>query len=309
MSSHADKGVVLKLCAALLPGIVAMTWLWGWGVLWNAGFAVLFCYGVEIICLTLRQQALTLDVGTLFTGLLIAICLPPFMSVHALLLAALAAIGLAKHAFGGPGRHLFNPAMVGFAVVLVSFPEALSWPRALSDIPEDMLLTGATLLSDFRYRSGMTGTEFATTYAPLISHQFWVAMAFALGGAVLLGLRIIPWRLPAALALGVALGALFGYDQGSSVGHGGWWFHMTQGGLMAAAFFVVTDPVTHPVGTRQQWLYGILIGLLIYLIRAFGAYPDGIAFAVLLANCATPLLDRASAKLTTADTTTEAERS
>jgi len=287
--------------SALTPGIAAMVYLWGPGVLWNIAFASLFCCVIEALSLLLSGTHKPRDVGfhlqdctALVTAWLIAICVPPFTSPELLLLASLAAIGLAKHAYGGMGRNVFNPAMVGYAVVLVCFPQSLAtWPSAnLADVD---ILSGATLLTEFRYRSGITTHEFDLAYAAIASKQTFIALCFLAGGVLLACKNLLAWRVPAAMFTALGACALLGYDQGSSLSLGSAWFHWTSGGFVAAAFFVATDPVTHPRGHRQQIIFGCIIAVFIYAIRAYGAYPDGIAFAVLFANCLTPLLNRVSA--------------
>lgn len=284
--------IMLRVCLALLPGIAALTYLWGWGIIWNVVCCSVLCLVAEVLMSLLRRTtplAYIKDGSTLVTALLLSICLPPFADVAVMAVAVAVAIGLVKHAYGGLGRNIFNPAMAGYAAILVSFPVALSqWPSPA----EIDGFSGATLLTDFRYRSGLTSSEFLKAYEAAYSAQQLIAAAFLLGGIGLVLLKLIHWRVPAAVALGIAIAALFGYDQGASTSTGGWIFHLTAGGTLAAAFFVVTDPVTLPARAVHQWLAGATIGVLIYLIRAFGAYPDGIAFAVLLVNCATPLLDR-----------------
>lgn len=287
---------MLCVLLAMLPGILATLDTWGLGILWNLAWLLLFCVVIEWLCLTISNRPLAThslkDLSAVVTAVLIALCLPPYTSAYILLVASLAAIGLAKHAYGGLGRNVFNPAMVGFAIVLVSFPDALNiWPSLLGVTDG---LTGATQLSEFRYREGMTTAEFDLRFARTIAAQDLIAALFIAGGLVLLSLKIITWHIPAGCLLGLALASLFGYDQGSSQSHGSVIFHLFSGGFAMAMFFVATDPVSHPRDKRHQVLYGIVIGLLTYLIRAFGVFPDGIAFAVLLANCMTPLLNRAT---------------
>ena len=191
-----------RVCLALVPGIAAMTYVWGWGVLWNIAWLILFCCVLESL-FTLNARTTTVTDGSaVLTALLMAICLPPFVGLHVLVVAALFAIGLAKFAYGGLGRNLFNPAMVGYAAVLVSFPTALSqWPNA-SDA-----LSGATLLTEFRYREGLTSAEFLLNVTGRWEAHVWLALAFGLGGVALLVMKIIHWRLPAAVTVGIALAA------------------------------------------------------------------------------------------------------
>jgi electron transport complex protein RnfD len=290
------RSIMLWAIGALLPGLAAFTWLHGPGVLANAAGLVALCMLVEASCVAIKRGRglrdawqTTADGSAALTGLLIAICLPPYVDVIVLLVAAIASIGIAKHAYGGLGQNTFNPAMVGYAVILVSYPEALAaWPTQ-SAIDG---LSGATLLTQFRYREALTTAEFAMRYAVDTRATDVVAIAFLAGGLLLVYKRIIAWRIPLAVLATVALCAIIGYDQGSSSSHGTIWFHCATGGLMAAAFFVATDPVTHPMRANHQIVFGILIGLMVFWIRAQGSYPDGIAFAVLLANCATPFLNR-----------------
>ena len=248
------------------------------------GVLILLSCAVEALCT--RTHTSVYDGSAVLTAVLLALCMPPWMDFHVLAVAALASIGLAKCAYGGLGRNLFNPAMVGYAVVLISFPPHLvGWPSTDA-------FSGATLLTEFRYREGLTSDEFDHAYQLALGEARMIAASFLIGGIALLSLKLVHWRLPLAMVCGLGVAALFGYDQGSSGSLGGLSFHLISGGTVMAAFFVVTDPVTRPQAARDQWIFGILIGVLIYAMRGLSAYPDGIAFAVLLANSVTPLLDR-----------------
>lgn len=297
--------IMYVVLAALLPGIIAMTSVWGVGVLINVILLSCCCVAIELACLALRGAELMKnwrfhlsDGSALVTAWLIAICIPPFAGMDSLgliLVAAIAAIAMAKHAYGGLGRNTFNPAMVGYAVVLISYPAALgTWPPLVEAATGQSLdaLSGATLLSEYRFRTGLTENEFSARFAVAIAQQQTIAATFALGGGVLLYLKLVAWRIPLAILISVGICAMFGYDSGSSFGHGSAWFHWINGGLIAAAFFIATDPVTHPNSPRDQIIFGVIVGVTIYVIRAFGAFPDGIAFAILFANCTTPMLNR-----------------
>ena len=290
---------------ALMPGIAGMTYYFGVGILWNVFWLSAFSLATEVFVVVIRTGTLAPsalqapmlnnigDGSTFLAAWLIAICLPPFVEVDILTIAAVTAIGLAKHAYGGLGNNIFNPAMVGYAVILLSFPQALAaWPAlgGVENLAADTL-SGATYLSEFRYRDAMTVDEFLLNN-PQVMHQQIIAGLFLLGGLSLIYLRIISWRIPLALLLTVGLLASVTYDQGSTQSMGSAWFHWTTGGTIAAAFFVATDPVTHPSRPSHQIIFAISIGILLFVIRTQGNLPDGIAFAVLLANCATPLLNR-----------------
>ena len=175
--------------------------------------------------------------------------------------------------------------------MLVSYPAAMgAWPPLLDGH------TGATALTEFRYRDGLTAAE-AFRQNPAFG-QFggygweWANLAFAAGGLLLWGLRLIAWRVVAGFLVTLCVLALAFHDGGSSASAGGPLLHLLSGGTLLAAFFVITDPVTHPGARPGQWLFGALTAALTFVIRAWGGYPDGIAFAVLLGNAATPLLDR-----------------
>ena len=297
--------VMAWVLVALLPGLAGMTFYFGLGVLWNLFWLSALCLATEVLVVALRTGSLSPallraplqnnlgDGTTLLAAWLIAICLPPYVSIQILAVATLASIGLAKHAYGGLGNNIFNPAMVGYAVILLSFPQALAaWPAlgGAENLASDAL-SGATYLSEFRYRDAMTVDEFLLNN-PQVMHQQIIAGLFLLGGLGLIYLRIISWRIPLALLITVGLLASVTYDQGSTQSMGSAWFHWATGGTMAAAFFVATDPVTHPSRHSHQIIFAISIGILLFVIRTQGNLPDGIAFAVLLANCATPLLNR-----------------
>ena len=297
--------VMAWVLVALLPGLAGMTFYFGLGVFWNLFWLSALCLATEVLVVALRTGSLSPallraplqnnlgDGTTLLAAWLIAICLPPYVSIQILAVAALASIGLAKHAYGGLGNNIFNPAMVGYAVILLSFPQALAaWPAlgGAENLASDAL-SGATYLSEFRYRDAMTVDEFLLNN-PQVMHQQIIAGLFLLGGLGLIYLRIISWRIPLALLITVGLLASVTYDQGSTQSMGSAWFHWATGGTMAAAFFVATDPVTHPSRHSHQIIFAVSIGILLFVIRTQGNLPDGIAFAVLLANCATPLLNR-----------------
>lgn len=297
--------VMAWVLVALLPGLAGMTFYFGLGVLWNLFWLSALCLATEVLVVALRTGSLSPallraplqnnlgDGTTLLAAWLIAICLPPYVSIQILAVAALASIGLAKHAYGGLGNNIFNPAMVGYAVILLSFPQALAaWPAlgGAENLASDAL-SGATYLSEFRYRDAMTVDEFLLNN-PQVMHQQIIAGLFLLGGLGLIYLRIISWRIPLALLITVGLLASVTYDQGSTQSMGSAWFHWATGGTMAAAFFVATDPVTHPSRHSHQIIFAVSTGILLFVIRTQGNLPDGIAFAVLLANCATPLLNR-----------------
>lgn len=290
--------VMLRVLLAMLPGIAVSVVYLGPGVLVNILLAALFASVFEWFAQYLRgrQRALRKQDGSVWiSAALLGLAIPPLSPWWIVLIAAAGAILLAKHAYGGLGQNLFNPAMAGYALVLVLFPAQLSghWPA-----PEGQFdgHTMATALDVFKQNHAQTVAEWWRTHP-----QFgdwggygweWINLAFLCGGFYLLQQKIFTWHVPVFLLATLGLLAALFYDNGSSGSAGSPLYHGFSGATMLGAFFVATDPVTAPGSARARMLYGALIGALIFLIRAAGQYPDGIAFAVLLANAATPLLDR-----------------
>ena len=269
---------------ALTPGVAVSTYFYGHEQLVLITTCVVGAIVSELAC-TRRFVDLT-DTSAIVTGLLIALCLPVATPWFIGLIAVVIAIALAKHAFGGLGQNVFNPAMAGYAVVLVGFP---------SLVLEFDAVSGATALDKLAHRQGLTIAEisqdpaFGTLGAE--KHE-WLNAAYLIGGLYLLGLRVISWHMPMFMILGMGTIALFLDDGGSSHSHGSPLFNWFAGGTMLAAFFIVTDPTTSPSNRWGASLYAFGIGAIAMLIRKYSSWPDGFAFAVLLANCFVPLLNR-----------------
>ncbi len=294
MAALTTRRIMVTVLAALVPGIAALCWFHGLGYLPRILFAALLGLTLEAVALHLQRRPLMPALGdgsTLLTCVLVTIALPPGIALQVLAVAIVAAVGIGKHVYGGLGSNPFNPAVVGYAVVLVSFPAELArWPVVTDG------LSGATALTALRYREGQTVAEVFAVDPVLGTFGGygweWINLAFLAGGVALMVLRLAAWRVPLALLGTLGFAALLGYDAGSSGSLGSPAFHWLSGGTCLAAFFFATDPVTHPVSARGQILFGCLIGLIAFVVRGFGNYPDGIAFGILLANAATPYLDR-----------------
>jgi len=280
---------MLRTGAALIPALVAATYCFGPGVLLNLAVTVSAGVAMEAGWVWARFRTLDAvkDGSTPVTCTLIAISVPPGLEPGILVFAVVMGVILAKQFYGGIGKNVFNPAMVGYAAALVAFPAHFAdWDA----------LTGATALDALRFRGGATIAEVwrQPAFGAIGAHGFEIVNAAALvGGLYLCVTRIANWRMPVGVLGALGACAALGYDNGSSASLGSPLFHWFSGGTMLAAFFIATDPVTSPSSPRAQWIFGVAIGVLIFLIRSFGGYPDGIAFAVLLANLAAPALDRA----------------
>lgn len=277
-----------RVLVALAPAIGAATWAFGPMVLAHCAVALLAGAVCDAASRRLRGRPWIpfADRSTPVTCLLIAIAMPPTAPVWIVAVAVGIAIVMAKELYGGLGRNVFNPAMAGYAAVLVAYPQALAY------IDAD---TGATALDALRFRGAVTVDDIAqgAAFGAVGAAGFELVNAAAmLGGIYLVAVGVAHWRIPAAVLAGIALPAVVFYDGGSSASLGSPLFHWFAGATMLAAFFIATDPVTAPRAAAGQWLFGIGIGALIFAIRGAGGYPDGVAFAVLLGNLATPVLDR-----------------
>jgi electron transport complex protein RnfD len=311
--------MMLAVVYALLPGCVAYIYFFGWGLLVNMVLAIVFALVVEAIMLRLRKRPVLpflSDGSAVVTAMLLALALPTLAPWWLVLIGVGFAIVIAKHLYGGLGYNPFNPAMVGYAVLLIAFPrEMTAWLPA--DIHHmgfldslrytlfDALPTGTTLdsitaatpLDTVKTELGLDHTldEIFTSHSGLFGsvagHGWeWINLMFMLGGLILIYRKIISWRIPLAL-LGslfiiATLFALPAPDIRPSP-----WFHLFGGAAMLGAFFIATDPVTAATTPRGQLIYGAGAGILIYVIRTWGGYPDAVAFAVLLMNMAAPTID------------------
>ena len=294
MAALSTPRIMLTVLVALLPGAAALIGFFGFGYVPRLVFATGVGLALEALLLNLQNRPVApalRDGSTVVTCTLLTLALPPGVGFGALAVAVVAAVGLGKHLYGGLGANPFNPAVVGYTVALVSFPgELAAWPAATDG------MTGATALTTLRYREGQTVAEIwsaAQGFGGLGGYGWeWANAAFLGGGIMLMALRIAAWRVPVALLGTLGVLAALGYDSGSSQSLGSPVFHWLSGGTCLAACFFATDPVTHPVTARGQVLFGCIVGAVAYAVRGFGNYPDGLAFGILLANGATPYLDR-----------------
>lgn len=281
------EAIMFRVVAALLPCIATATVAFGTFVLVQCAVALVAGAVVEGCARAARRQPLRIfaDGAAPVTCLLIALAIPPSSPLWIAPVAVLVGLGLAREAYGGMGRNVFNPAMAGYAAVLVAWPHALTWFDGQ---------TGATALDALRFRGATTVDEAFSnaTFGVVGGRGFeWVNAAALVGGLYLVATRIVHWRIPVAVLVGMGLPALALHDDGSSESLGSPLFHWFSGATMLGAFFIATDPVTAPRSAGHQWLFGVGIGAVTFLIRATGAYPDGLAFAVLLGNLAAPALD------------------
>jgi len=318
-SSVAD--VMRQVLYALIPGIAAHCWFFGPGILVQILLAVGFALGFEAAMLKIRHQPLRshlLDFSAVVTAVLFTLCLPPLVPWWIAFLGMFFAIVMAKHLYGGLGHNVFNPAMVGYVVVLICFPQAmtqwlpatapgswsLGWWDSIATIFSGQLpaslhwdaISQATPLDSLRtgVSAGLTVEEIRSS---AIFGDFggrgweWIANWYALGGLWLLWRRIISWQVPVTMITSVVLLGLLAYllDSGSNPSP---LQHVFSGALVLGAFFIATDPVSGCTSDRGRLIFGAGVGIFTLVIRRWGGYPDGVAFAVLLMNMAAPLIDR-----------------
>jgi len=294
---------------ALLPATAAALWYFGLSALLI--ILVSICGAVLTEWLFTdkekRQFALS-DTSAGLTGLLIALTLPPGLPLWMAFLGGAVSIGLGKVIWGGLGSNLFNPALLGRAFLLGTFPIAMTtWGAAGS--PGDFFQIHSSNLAMPFMQAQIDSISAATPLGLMKFEQQGTALwslfigntagsigetsslLLLLGGLYLLVRRSIDWRIPAAIFITATLFSLLmlltGGDQYPSP-----LFTLFSGGLLLGAFFMATDPVTSPLTPRGCWIFGIGIGFLVVLIRFFGGLPEGMLYAVLLMNAATPLIDR-----------------
>lgn len=278
-------GLVL---VALLPG-AAMQWhLYGAGVLAQLAVCLATALATEAALLALRGRPLAAlgDLSALVTGALLALCLPAGAPWWLGATGTAFALVFGKHVYGGLGQNPFNPAMLGYVVLLIAFPAAMStWPGVDA-------LTQATPLDVVRTElaRGVTLTEIGADPRLAGDAAAWLAVAWCAGGALLLATRVIRWHAPVAMLATLALLAAL-FHGGDADQHPGALFHLTSGAALFGAFFIVTDPVSGATSNTGRLWFGAGVGALTWAIRTHGGYPDGVAFAVLLMNAAVPLID------------------
>lgn len=311
--------VMAWVLAALVPGIAVHAWVFGPGILVTLALATATAVVAEAVMLKLRgypAKPFLTDFSAIVTAWLLALSLPSLAPWWLIVTGTLFAIVVAKHLYGGLGQNIFNPAMVGYAVLIVSFPvQMTAWPGPLTltatpltladsatiifgGAPAALLdaVTMATPLDALRtgLLQQLTVDEIMTQ--PIFGHTGgtgfeWLALAFLAGGLALWALRIISWRVPMAFLAGVWLtaGFLYFYDAGR---YGAPWFHLFAPSVMLGAFFIATDPVSGSTTPLGKLIFGFVAGVLTIVIRTWGGYPDGVAFAILLMNLSVPLIDQ-----------------
>lgn len=283
--------LMMHVIIALIPAVLVALYYFGLGAAIVIATSIIGCVAVEYLItkFMLGQKPSIGNLSAVLTGLLLALNLPSNLPVWTVLIGCVVAIGIGKMTFGGLGCNIFNPALVGRVFLLLSFPVAMTtWP-----IPGENLTaytdatTGATVLgllkqniiapSDVCLLNGAIGNMGGSLGE--VS-----AIALIIGFIYMLCMKVITWHIPVSI---IATVALFSLCVGAPVG-----IELLSGGLMLGAIFMATDYVTSPMSHKGQLLYGVMIGIITLVIRLWGAYPEGMSFAILIMNGVTPLINR-----------------
>lgn len=302
-SADSVRKNMLNVIIALIPAWLVSLFAFGWGTLIVTAISIAACVLFEwlISKFILHQKTTIGDCSAILTGLLLAFNLPSNLPWWIIVIGALVAIGIAKMSFGGLGQNIFNPALIGRVFLLIAFPvQMTTWPRPLSwhtsyidaetaatplSIMKNAIKTGdATLLEElpdlWNLLTGYMGGSLGEISA----------LALLLGGIYLLCTKTITWHIPVSILSTVAIFSgllcICGVQGAANP--------LTQlltGGIMLGAIFMATDYVTSPMTNWGQIIYGIGIGILVMVIRTWGAYPEGMSFAILIMNAVTPLIN------------------
>lgn len=313
--------LMLQVMVALVPGALILLWFFGWGVLFNLLLATGAAIAAEAACIKLRNRPVRSaisDGSAILTGLLLGLSLPPLAPWWIPVSGSLFAIVVAKQLYGGLGYNPFNPAMVGYVVLIISFPlQMTQWPAPQGageavllpfmdslrlvfsgNLPAGITLDGVTMATPLDLSKTQLGLNY--TWSEIWQNPSlgnfggygweWVNLAFLAGGLWMWKRNVIHLQIPLGM-----LGALFVVSLlfyiADPDSFGSPFFHLFSGATMLGAFFIATDPVSAATTRRGRLYYGAGIGLLTYIIRTWGGYPDGVAFAVLLMNMAAPTID------------------
>ena len=311
--------MMLAVIYALIPGTLVYIHFFGFGVLINIFIAVITALICEAAILKIRNRPIKpfiYDGTAVLTAILLALALPTLTPWWLPALGSAFAIIIAKHLYGGMGYNPFNPAMVGYAMLLIAFPkEMTAWIPAethglsffdslnyslLETLPAGMsydALTMATPLDSIKTQLslGYTLDEIKTANSSLFGNIAgygweWINILFLIGGIILIAIKVISWHIPVSMLGALAFMAMiFNFSDAGS--YPSISFHLFGGAAMLGAFFIATDPVTAAASNKGRLIYGAGIGVLVYVIRTWGGYPDAIAFSVLLMNMAVPMID------------------
>jgi electron transport complex protein RnfD len=289
--------IMFTVVIALLPAVAASVYFFRLRAVGLYVSCLVACLITESIFLWVRKKPLQSlwDGSVVITGLLVAMTLPPTVSLELAVIGSVVAVAIGKQVFGGLGHNIFNPALVGRAFLQTAFPVAMTTWLPPATLAMDTA-TYATPLGNLKFQEAVV----QGTLTP-IKQLFWgntggcigetSAIALLLGALLLLTKKTIDWRIPAgilfALTAFTGIFWLAGPDKYASP-----LFHILAGGLLIGAFYMATDMVTSPIYSKGTWIYAMGIGIIVGLVRLFGGFPEGVMYSILFMNTFVPLLNR-----------------
>lgn len=295
---------MLLVIAALMPAYAVSLAAFGWGALITTLISVAACCITEWVIAkwVLKQRPTLCDCSAILTGLLLAFNLPSNLPWWIIVIGAVVAIGIGKMTYGGLGQNPFNPALVGRVFLLISFPvQMTTWPRPLGFSSSYVdATTGATPLAAMKQI--VKGNADLVSQLPDLKDAFFgfmggslgevSALALIAGGIFLIAMRVITWHIPVSILATIAIFAGITAPEGFGCDCQYILYTLLTGGIMLGAFFMATDYVTSPMTAWGKIIFGIGIGLIVMVIRTWGAYPEGMSFAILIMNATVPLLNK-----------------
>jgi electron transport complex protein RnfD len=301
------KKIMFGVVIALLPAFFVSVYFYGIGAILITLTAIVSCALFEFLIqkYLMKQKPTISDGSAILTGLLLAFNVPSNLPLWIVIIGSLVAIGIGKSSFGGLGTNIFNPALVGRVFLLISFPvQMTSWPKPrILNFTFTDAETGATPLAIIK--EGLKNGEkyqdiindAAFSYSDLFLGNMGgslgeiSAIALIIGGIYMLSKKIITWHIPVSVLGSLALftGILWVINPETNADP---LFHLVTGGAMLGAIYMATDMVSSPMTVKGQIIYGVGIGFLTFIIRVYGAYPEGVSFAILILNAFVPIINK-----------------
>lgn len=284
------KQAMRLVIIALIPCVISAVTFFGFNQLLIIAVSVGFCLGTEALIKKTRNKKISINDGSaIITGLLLALILPPNFSLASTAIGAIVAIGIGKEIFGGLGFNIFNPALVGRAFLQAAFPVPMTTWAAPNYTVDS--ISSATPLAAYKFDgvyASITGMFIGNTGGSIGETS---ALAILTGGIFLIAIKVVNWRVPAAMSVGIIFfGGIFWILD--PINYPNPLFHIFAGGFLFGALFMATDWVTSPLTSKGMWIYGLGISLMIVVVRLFGGLPEGVMYAILFMNALVPLINR-----------------